>query len=279
MPKPAAGVHHHHAHLLLGEPEGARDARAEAVGALARRPQREAAVGARGRGDDPAGLDRDAVHPADAEARLHHDVGAREAGRRDRPRGRWRGRPRCRARRRTRAARRSRARAPWCPRRAGARSPPHRRRRVRRRVGILGDHRGHHLAHVAHQRIGEDRLRGRPEAGGRRDRRRDGPRALRQIARGVDRHDPGHGARGGGVDRAHPRVGVRAPHEGRVQHAGEVEILDVAAAAGDEALIFLAAQRRAERIVHGRVGVYPRRASRDGRRPTIDRTRARGRQS
>ena len=62
-----------------------------------------------------------------------------------------------------------------------------RRRRVRGRVGILGHHRGHHLAHVAHERVGEDRLRGRPEAGRGRDRGRDGPRALRQIARGVDR--------------------------------------------------------------------------------------------
>ncbi len=220
--EPAAGVHHHHAHVLLGEPEGGRDARAEAVGALARRPQREAAVGAGGRGDDPAGLDRDPVHPADAEARLHHDVGAREARRPDRRRGRWRA-PATLSGQAVEHARRAGLERALHGARGGQGLVvhPHRRRRVRRRVGVLGDHRGHHLAHVAHERIGEDRLRGRPEAGGRRDRRRDGPRALRQIARGVDRHDPGHGARGGGVDRAYPRVGVRAPHEGRVQHAGE----------------------------------------------------------
>jgi hypothetical protein len=251
-PEAAAGVHHHDAYLLLGEPEGGRDARAEPVRALARRPEGETAVGPRGRDHDPARLDRDTVHPADAEPRFHHHIGRRETGGGiAHAGGREPGhvvRPGVEHARRARLERALHGAGGG----QGLVVHLHRRGRVRRRIGIVGDHRGHHLAHVAHERIGEDRLRRRPEARGRRDRRRDGPRALRQVTRGVDSDDPRHGARGGGVDRAHARVGVRAPHEGRVQHAGEAEILDVAAAAGDEALIFLAAQRGAERIVHSR---------------------------
>ena len=54
---------------------------------------------------------------------------------------------------------------------------------------------------------------------------------------------------GGGVDALDLGVGVRAADELRIGHAVQADVVDVAALAGDETLVFLA-QRRGRRCLH-----------------------------
>ncbi len=48
---------------------------------------------------------------------------------------------------------------------------------------------------------------------------------------------PGHRLGGAGVDRANVGVGVRAAEDGEVRHAGQLDVVEVAALAGDEARV------------------------------------------
>src|SRR6202050_5022475 len=64
------------------------------------------------------------------------------------------------------------------------------------------------------------------------------------------REPAGHGARRRGVDRADQRVGMRRAHRGAIGLARQIEVVAVAAAAGDEARVFLAAYRLSDACVH-----------------------------
>ena len=50
------------------------------------------------------------------------------------------------------------------------------------------------------------------------------------------------------------RVGLRGPHERRVQHAGESDVLDVGRASRDQARILLALERLPDEAVAARLG-------------------------
>jgi hypothetical protein len=80
----------------------------------------------------------------------------------------------------------------------------------------------------------------------RRHERRHRARALRQVGEGEHGHDAATRERAGGVDGVDARVRVGAAHDRRVQHAGDGDVVDVAAVAGEEASIFLAADARAD---------------------------------
>ena len=110
----------------------------------------------------------------------------------------------------------------------------HEVRAVLGRVAIIGDHGRHRLAHVADAIARQDRPVRRP---------------ARLHVHGVRAHD-GHpvevgarddfaDARGAGrahrVDRANARVRVRRAHEGDVERPGELDVVDVAASPPHEA--------------------------------------------
>jgi hypothetical protein len=86
-------------------------------------------------------------------------------------------------------------------------------------------------------------------------RRHDRERA-RGLAEIGERHhagDAGCFQRALGVDRDDARVGVRAAHDGRVQHAGQRDVADVAPLALHEPRVFLAQEPVADELHAGSV--------------------------
>jgi len=75
-----------------------------------------------------------------------------------------------------------------------------------------------------------------------------------EIGAREDRHHAGHRARGRGVDAADGGVGVRAAYEGEMERAGELEVVHVGIAAGDE-LGILDALDRAPHVLNGHEGL------------------------
>ena len=71
-----------------------------------------------------------------------------------------------------------------------------------------------------------------------------------RVLAGQHREHAGHGARRGDVDRTDQRVGMRRAHRGAVGLAGQIDVVAVIAAAGDEARVFLAAYRLSDACVH-----------------------------
>jgi hypothetical protein len=69
---------------------------------------------------------------------------------------------------------------------------------------------------------------------------------LRQVGEGEHAMHAGKCARRGGAHGGDFCVGVRAAHEGRVQRAGQPDVVDEAAPAGEQRRILLALDRRAE---------------------------------
>src|SRR5690606_3921091 len=63
--------------------------------------------------------------------------------------------------------------------------------------------------------------------------------------------DVGRGLGGAGVDAGDPGVGVGAPHHGQVQHPLQLHVVGPPGAAGDEALVLLAAAVPADLPVGG----------------------------
>ncbi len=61
-----------------------------------------------------------------------------------------------------------------------------------------------------------------------------------ELLAGQHADDAGHGLRLLDVDLLDLRMRVRAAHEGRMLHAGNHHVVDIAAGAGDEPLVFLA---------------------------------------
>src|SRR5262249_59520204 len=85
-----------------------------------------------------------------------------------------------------------------------------------------------------------------------------------EVARGQDAADAAQGARLLDVDRANARVGVRAAQDLRVEHARQLQVADVARAAGHLVRALAALQALADRIglavhVAGREAVGHRR--------------------
>lgn len=124
-------------------------------------------------------------------------------------------------------------------------------RRVACEILALGDHDGDGLADEAH-RLGRH---GRPCAhlhraavlGG------DGPAAdqvadlvVDELLAGEHRDHARHLQRGGRVDPLHLGVRVRAADEIGMGHARKLDVVDVAALAGNETLVFLAHDSRAD---------------------------------
>ena len=120
-------------------------------------------------------------------------------------------------------------------------------------VGVLGDHAGDLLALHAHLVGGQHGL-GVAGQG-----RHPGQVVLGQQLAGDDRHHPGEGLGGRGVDRVDPGVGDRAAQDRHVQHARQVDVVDVVAPALEEAVVLLAldapAQPALGRVLFGHLGL------------------------
>ena len=127
------------------------------------------------------------------------------------------------------------------------------RRAVLRRVAVGGHDHGQGLAGVARLRPREDRLVGDDVAGQRRLR----PQAAAREGVVGARPDVDDARRGGGApggDGAKPRVGVNAADEGDVEHAWQLDVADVAPAAGHEAGVLAPGLPGAERRRRHRTG-------------------------
>ena len=128
-------------------------------------------------------------------------------------------------------------------------------------VAVLGHHEGHLLALEADLVGGQHRLHVA--------RHRRHPGQVEGLQRGAGDHrlDLGVGLGGRRVDRHDAGVGVGAAQDGAVEHAGQGDVVEVAALAPQEAGVLLA-QHPAE---SDRV---PRRAQGDGRGPRLGRRHA-----
>ena len=121
--------------------------------------------------------------------------------------------------------------------------------RVARRVAVVGDDERDLLALEAHLVGGEHGLRV--------VRHRRHPRQPERLEHGAgdDRVHLRVRLGGGGVDRHDPGVRVRAAQDRAVQHAGQVDVVDVAALAADEADVLLAEHAaEADRVAGGAGG-------------------------
>ena len=145
----------------------------------------------------------------------------------------------------------------------------HRRQRLpvhRNQIGgvvggvlALRDHHRDRIAHVAGGLAGQRRVRRDLQLG--------------QEPAAGQRVDPGHVLAGedgdharmrlglGDVDAADLRVGVRAPHERGIGHAGQLEVVGVVALAGDEAGVLAPLDARAEQPSRRRCHGLPPTAS------------------
>jgi hypothetical protein len=81
------------------------------------------------------------------------------------------------------------------------------------------------------------------------------PAEARGVLAGEHGDDRGGAARAGELENGQARVGVDATDEGDMDDAGEQEIVDVTAAAGEEAWIVRARRRRAD-VCHSAIGLY-----------------------
>jgi hypothetical protein len=113
-------------------------------------------------------------------------------------------------------------------------------------AGAVGEHKGEHLADVAHLGLGDHRL---PERFEIRQRLQPHGNAGHAVADVLGREHAMHaGKRAGGrnVDRADAAVGDRAAQKRRVQHVLAREIVDILPAAAEEAEILEAFDRAAD---------------------------------
>ena len=104
------------------------------------------------------------------------------------------------------------------------------------------------------------------------------PRQVQRLQQGAGDHglDLRMRFRGRGVDRHDPRVCVRAAQHGPVQHAGQLDVVDIGAAAAEETRVLLADLRPKPTVVSSRDSVVvmttpprsPARQTADGWRPT-----------
>ena len=117
--------------------------------------------------------------------------------------------------------------------------------RVLGEVARFGDHHRHRLADEAHlarrEHEGRDVLRQRRR---RKTQRHAQPHAGLLQVRGCE--DRCHLARGAGIDIADQRMCMRAAHERRMQHAGQLDVGGVAPGAAQQARILDATRARAD---------------------------------
>ena len=88
-----------------------------------------------------------------------------------------------------------------------------------------------------------------------------GQRVVGDVGAGEDGHHAGHRGRGRGVDGQDPGVGVWAAQDRQVGHARHLDVVEIAALAGDEALVLPPLERSAHDLL-GRHGVVPPRSLR-----------------
>ncbi len=241
-------------HLLLGEAERRGDGRSNRERHLRRRPHGEPTVGRVGLRHDAARLDRHRGDTGDIQRRLHDRVRLREAVRHVADRGRRRARdvvgpfvedPRRTRRERRLDGRRCRQHGVFHHHRVGG---------VGGAIRVVGDYHGHRLAGVAHLRPGDRGLGVGTEPRRGHERRHRGD-ALRQIG---DREDRDDARKRPGPARLHlqdARVGVRAPHDRRVDEVRQPHVVHEAAAAGEQAAIFAAFDGQSDRRGHRVVAV------------------------
>ena len=131
----------------------------------------------------------------------------------------------------------------------------HRRGGILREITVGRDHDCDGLADIADFVAGERQLRARgPDRRiGHQHRNLAGRHARRQIIRREHRVHAGHGERRRNVDGANLGMGMRSAHEACVQCAGYLDIIDEAAAPGEQRRIFEARDAGAEMFrAHGR---------------------------
>ena len=111
--------------------------------------------------------------------------------------------------------------------------------RVAGEVAIVGNHHRHGLADVACELLGQNCLLGVAHVAARvRGAQHAGLNRQRRVGQhGVDAR---HSQCGRGIDAVDLRVPKRGAYEGSVQHAGQLEVVDVATLARDELAVFLA---------------------------------------
>ena len=112
-------------------------------------------------------------------------------------------------------------------------------------VAVVGDHHRDGLADVAGDLLGEDGLLGMTDVATR-VRRAEHASLDRQRLVGQHRMNARQRECSSSVDRRDPRVAEGRAHERGVQHGGQLEVIHVAAFAGDELAVFLAQNRIAD---------------------------------
>jgi hypothetical protein len=109
----------------------------------------------------------------------------------------------------------------------------------------LGHDEGDRLPHVGDDLLREDLRAGGGQQARMRDEERQPPEH-RHVGGNEHVHDAGAPARRPGVDRYEPRVRMRAPMDGNVEHPGKRHVGHVPAAAGDQPRVLAAAHVRPE---------------------------------
>ena len=152
-----------------------------------------------------------------------------------------------------------------------------RRRGVLGDIARIGDHHGDRLADVTDFIARQRRLRARrrDRGIGREHRDRRAAHRLGQIVGGEHRMDARHRHRGADVDAADHGMGMRRAHEAGVQQARQFQVVDEAAAAGEQRRIFEPLHARAEMFCAHRLAPCPVAGQEGGRRAAVARRRAR----
>ncbi len=140
---------------------------------------------------------------------------------------------------------------------------------VARQCGVVRHDGSHSVAGVAnavgrHHRIRRHLQIGvgqQPDAGHRVD-------LAREVLAGDDRPHAGRDLGLGDIQPGDARMGVGAAHDGHVEHAGQLDVVGVKAAAGNEPGIFAPLDRRAEQFGDRHIGTLPPRSIRPRRRKT-----------
>jgi hypothetical protein len=260
--EPAAHLGDDDTHPVLGKTEGTGDAASHGERHLRGGPHDQRAGGVEG-GQDAAGLDRHAPHARVGEAPGQDHVRLIEAGARV-PRlpgahGREVVRPLVMHARRGRHQGRGRRHG----RRERLVLHENLVERVRQPVGVLGDDDCHGVARMASALTAERGMNVGPAArlGHERGNRRRQFRNVPQRPHGRDALDP---SRRITLDPDYAGMGVRAPHQPQMEHARESDVVEEAAAAGDQARVLLALDRGADQ--HAPTGSGARRGALGARR-------------
>ena len=131
--------------------------------------------------------------------------------------------------------------------------------RILGNAGAVGEHHGQRLADIAHLVARHDRLTEGLELRHRLQSHRNQRDCITEIGRGDDRMHAGHFSCTRYVDSADAAMGDRAAQDRRVQHVVTGEIVDILAAAADEAKVLQPFDRLADERVDGSHAPFPSR--------------------